>query len=290
MRRSAFACAYRFSREARSQSRASGLLVWVERSDERCRSVVTGPQPTLKSVRLPSVHRTLARTASVSARQVVVAVVGLTAVGGVLELSCPAVRSFAVQHPFLVGVVLVGLTVFGVERAIGLQESRRWRKPALGAIETYMYSADRATQVVQTRILEQTRSLPRAPVHEPRLREGLEQLADQDPSRLRTLADDARREADAAGQVAMAAFSTIARHEPLENFIERITEVQGRLGDLADLFNGLSFMAAGLGGEKDATFRELIGEKAQVAEGGLFAISHLLGEMRLQLEDLRGQR
>lgn len=65
-------------------------------------------------------------------------------------------------------------------------------------------------------------------MHEPRLREGLEQLADQDPSRLRTLAHDARREADAAGQVAMSAFSTIARHEPFEHFIERITEAQSK--------------------------------------------------------------
>lgn len=193
------------------------------------RSGVTGLQSTLKSVRLPSVRRALARMAPNSARQAVVVVVGLAAVGAVsLELSCTNVRNFAVQHPFLVGVVLVGLTVFGVERAIALQESRRWRKPALSAIETYMYSADRAAQVVQTQILEQTRSLPRPPVHEPRLREGLEQLADQDPSRLRTLAHDARREADAAGQVAMSAFSTIARHEPFEHFIERITETQSK--------------------------------------------------------------
>jgi hypothetical protein len=222
-------------------------------------------------------------------RRLGIAAIVLGTLGAILlELTCPAFRDFTVSHPLLTGVVLVALTVLGVERLIALQESRRWRNPALSSIETYMYSADRAAQSVQGEILAQTRSLPSPPSHEPRLREALEIIAKQDRARLRPLSAYAREQADVAGHVAMSAYATLGRHAPAGAFIEPITRTQAMLGSLSSDLNSISFMSGGLGGEKDATFRDLIAKKAQEAEQELFDLSHLLAEMKFRLDDLRG--
>ena len=140
------------------------------------------------------------------AAAIVVFAAGVAA--AVIELCSHTMREWTGARPYAValaaGLVVLVLTVLGVERFLALTESRRWRQPARVAIDTYIFSADSATQRIYGHMEELLRSLPTPPAHDPvRMRDSVEQLSGQDPEKLDALYKAIRSETDQLGPIAM---------------------------------------------------------------------------------------
>ena len=88
------------------------------------------------------------------------------------DLTTRGVQRWSVRHPVTVssavGLMLLVITVFAVERWLAVNESKRWRAPALMALDAYVFAADRVARRITHRLSELVRALPNPPRPEPR--------------------------------------------------------------------------------------------------------------------------
>jgi len=207
-------------------------------------------------------------------------------VATILELTTPAVRDWLMRRPLTVGVV-AGVVVFligllAVERFIESFEARRWHKPALVALDHYIFSADRALRRVTGRITSLVRDLPDRPVSGARYSTMLQYLVEYDRDCLRGLSDFVRERLDELGVVAMQSAVIVARYPPYAEVVDRIFDEQRRLGRVAERINHLSFVGAGFGGPNDVNSRELAAEWSEAAAQQLQGFIDELHDLRMQ--------
>jgi hypothetical protein len=170
------------------------------------------------------------------------------------ELTVRGVQRWSVRHPvtvsFGVGLMLLVITVFAVERWLAVNESKRWRAPALMALDAYVFAADRLARRITDRLFELVRALPNPPRIEPRFEAAVALLLAQTVSDAREgpageLARFARDETTVMAMTATVTSDMVARHQPFASVIQVIGEQQQRLATLADLLGGMSRMMAG---------------------------------------------
>jgi hypothetical protein len=218
---------------------------------------------------------------------VVVSFVLLTAVA--LEILCPAFRSWSVAHPIVVtsgcGALLVVLTALVVERVITRIEGKRWRVPSMLAIDTYLFTADRAVRRIHGRIEEKVNGLPSppGPTWIFRLNEALELILHQKRIHLLDLSDYLREAADELALVAMQVGGVVSRSDQFTGAVHRIFAQQARLGRLAEICVHLSFLGSGFGGSSDASLRRRAADMLSEAEELMQTFLDELATMRLQV-------
>jgi hypothetical protein len=242
----------------------------------------------------PAAWRPLGRRASRARLSGALLLAALLAAAIVLELVSPCFASWTVGHPLtvtvLVGLAVVALTVVGLDHVIATREGRRWRLPTLLAIDTYIYSADRAARRIYARIEKTAKEVapspgPAGPL---RLAAILELIVRGDRHRLGELSDLIREEADALSAPAVAAGSVAARSDLFAADARRIFDEQDRLGRLAEALNGLRFLGGGLGGPSDEAVRRLVIRNEEEAEGILQAFLDELANLRTAVAEARG--
>jgi hypothetical protein len=209
-----------------------------------------------------------------------------------LELGLACFRRWLISHPFTValgaGLIVVALTLLGVERVFGIIESRRWRSAALVALDHYVFSVDRAVQAIYERINEIVRALPQPPAHDPgRVGLKLELILEQRPEAFEELSDFIREQADALGSTAMVAASTVARHEPYAEMVRRIFLQQQRLGDAAQMCHGLLFTATAVRNSGSEKLKPLLARYVREVEQLLEAVVDDIHTIRLQVMEAR---
>lgn len=223
-----------------------------------------------------------------------VAAIVVLAIGvafAVIELCDEAVRKWTVAHPYTValsaGLVVLVLTVLGVERVLALTDSRRWRQPARVAIDTYIFSADSATQRIYRQMRELLRSLPKPPAHDPvRMLDIIEQLSDQAPETLNALYKTIRSESDQLGPIAMTAGDTIVRHQPYRWVADDVFAIQKHLGDAALATNDLYHAIHLAGGPQSSRALEVRKGLQSAIVDHLQQVSDLLGTKYLQAREV----
>jgi hypothetical protein len=224
------------------------------------------------------------------------ALVGLDLAAGLLwilaELTMGGVQRWSAAHPvtvgFGVGLILLVITVFAVERWLAFNESQRWRAPALTALDSYVFAADRVARRIAERLFELVRAIPNPPRTEPRFEEAVALLLAQPVSDAREgpageLAQFARDETTALAATATLASDMVARHQPFAWVVEIIAEQQQRLGTIADLLGGMSRMMAGPEYSRDPRWAAEIERDS----GAVFALLNeyleILQTMRIQV-------
>jgi hypothetical protein len=221
----------------------------------------------------------------------VAGVFGLAVIAAIcLELLSADFRCWAVDHPIAVaigtGAALIGLTAFVVERLLAAREARRWRKPALFALDAYVFSADRANQRIHSRLVKEVKGLPSPPRGDWffRFGEALTLIIEQRRLALLEISDFVRREADELALVAIQVSGTASRAEDLNDTLDRVFAEQARLARIAELCAHLSFLGAGFTGQNAERLRALASEAAKEAEELAEAFQNELATMRLQLQ------
>jgi hypothetical protein len=216
----------------------------------------------------------------------------LTAGAIVFELLCPSFRRWAVEHPVtvaaLVGVLVAVIIVLALERVLDLAESRRWRAPALEAIEIYTHTTDQAREAITQRIVALAGGLASAPPAGASRADQLRAIAEQDRAGLPELADYSRQQVNATGALALQSYSILTRHEPAKAYIAEIGAVQRELVRLAENVVGLSFASGGLSGPDADRWRPQVERVAGEIEEGLRQVSDKLISMTLMV--MRGSR
>jgi hypothetical protein len=206
-----------------------------------------------------------------------------------LEFASPCFADWTVGHPLtvtvLVGLAVVDLTVAGVEHAIATREGRRWRLPALLAIDAYIYSADRAAGRISARINETAEELvpSRHPGGPLRLTDVLELIVRGDSDRFDGLSALVREEADALFPLAVQAGSVAARSDRFALDARRIFDEQDRLGQLAETLNGLRF----LGRPRNEAARTQVTRREEEAERILRSFLGELANLRIAVAEAR---
>jgi hypothetical protein len=201
-----------------------------------------------------------------------------------LEQTNADVRRWAVEHPITValvaGLVLLALTVLGVERFLSLMESRRWRDPGREAINTWLFAADEAIRNIGLGVERAAESLALPPAPGSKLRDFLPALAEQDPDALRDVSDLVRREAGHVGITAMTAVSIVARYTPLGGVARMMFDAQRHFDEVADICRHLAWTNPLLLGEHRVKVLPLAVDAAE-------KVSRLLSEINDDLVHLR---
>lgn len=173
---------------------------------------------------------------------VFVALVVVLGTGGVLtELRSANARSWFTNHPVTValatGLILLVLTVFAVERWLALQESKRWRAPALAALDAYVNGGLRTVRRVDSKLgelLDEHRLREAASDNEPDLqRLFFDALMARDYHRFRSLAEVMTNEMTQLAILSLLAVQTVARHEPFARLVGTVAAEQALFGSLA---------------------------------------------------------
>lgn len=226
-------------------------------------------------------------------RRLMAGVIGIAVAAAIcLELFLADFRCWAVNHPIAVaigtGAALIGLTAFAVERLLAAKEARRWRKPALLALDAYVFSADRTNQRIHARLAEEVKGLPSPPgggwIF--RFGEALTLILEQRRLALLELSDFVRGEADELALVAIQVSGTASRAEDLNDTLERVFTEQARLARIAEICTHLSFLGTGFSGPDAERLGALADEATKEAEELVQAFQDELATMRLQLQML----
>jgi hypothetical protein len=238
----------------------------------------------------------------------VVAIVLAVGIGLVAsELALERLRRWLAARPVTVavavGLIFLVLTVFLVERWLALNESERWRTPAVAALDAYIHSADDVGLQIYSRVYSMVDELPvpagvvaspRLPWPEPHIADALQRLLEQDrldsSARVVALSSFMRGQANHLAVTALLATQTIARHEPFAWIIENIAQQQTRLADAARSCNGLDWVGSGFGGAHNTTYRATAAKGMQDIEKGLQAFVDEVHTMRAQLDEVPEER
>lgn len=226
-------------------------------------------------------------------RRLLAVVTALVAIAAIcLELVSADFRCWAVNHPIAIaigtGAALIGLTAFAVERLLAAREARRWRTPALLALDAYVFSADRTNQRIHARLVEEVKDLPSQPGGGWTFRfgEALTLILEQRRLALLKISDFVRREADELALVAIQVSGTASRAEDLNDTLGRVFTEQARLARIAEICTHLSFLGTGFSGPNAERLRVLADEATKEAEDLVQAFQDELATMRMQLQIL----
>jgi hypothetical protein len=200
-------------------------------------------------------------------------------------------------------VIFLVLTVFLVERWLALNESERWRTPAVAAFDAYIHTADEVVRQVYAHIYSMVDELPvpanvvasaRLPWPERHIADALQQLLDQDrldrSARIVALSSFMRAQANQLAVTALLATQTIATHERFAWIIETIAQQQTPLAEAAPMCNGLDWVRNRFGGTHDATYQGDRGEAMQNIDETFQAFVEALHAMATQLDEVPAQR
>jgi hypothetical protein len=169
-----------------------------------------------------------------------VAIAGLSAVIGVVwaaaELACKGTQTWTMNHPafvtFAMGLILLILTVFAVERWLTWNESKHWRAPALAALDAYIQRASGTHKHLRREFrrlhgLSLDEFVPGVDLRVDLL------LPDAAAEPFNVFAELVREQMTALAPVTLLTIQTAARHKPFEEIVGELAEQQRRLSVLA---------------------------------------------------------
>jgi len=230
--------------------------------------------------RRPSGRPRLSPATAAAALVVILAIVALTA-----EHASTAVSAWAVNHPITVaiatGVALAAMTILGVQRFLARKEAQRWHRPALEAVNAYLFTADRAIRGIWEVLEERAQAAASAGRASSDLDKLLVALAETEPDVLRDCADDVRDRASTLASTVMAVSAVVAHDPALMGIVTLLGEGQRRFDDIADICRHLAWVNPLLTGEHRETARVHAEETAAKVPNLLREINEDLVHLRL---------
>jgi hypothetical protein len=213
-------------------------------------------------------------------------VVGIS--GVVVELSWSDLRQWTADRPVFVGIASALIVVtplgLGFERYIAAREARRWRRTAIGGVQTYMWQADRFNRRFIPLLLaadEQVRAPDEGRLVLERM---LARIALQRPEFFERLGELAAEEANANGHLALSAASAMALYPRLAKYVDPMWAIQQTLREIEDGCVAIAFLRGHHGTSTETVANSIIEEAAQKIGKLTRRRQDALVELRFDLE------